>query len=148
MTRRPSFQSIALVSLYVNLTGFALWRVSELSSTWARPYWGMTFVIVGALALRLTATVTDPKLERECLVAMLAALLESGLTQKEAYMLLGYSKGQWSDICAGRLHTPSHTRMLNLPWRFWQLYLPKLAHVLVQHKVNDLTGDVQVRRSA
>lgn len=135
-------------ALLVNGIGFGLWRVSEFSSGWERPWWGIAFALVGVLALRLTATVTDPTLERECLVAMLAALLESGLTQKEAYMLLGYSKSQWSDICAGRLHTPSHSRLLNLPWRFWQLYLPKLAHVLVQHKVNDLTGDVQVRRSA
>ncbi len=92
-----------------------------------------------ALTLRATAAAVDPELERLALRALLDALDDAHLCAKEVCALLNVSKGQWSEICSGQRHTPSHTRLLNLPWAFWQVYLPSLAWLLAKHKIEDLT---------
>lgn len=112
----PSVSSIAFVALGANLIWLVPTLVSGLSSRSAHPYIALVYLAGLGFALRLTATAIDPVQEARHVNAMLAAILECGMTQKEAFMLMGYSKSQWSDICAARLHMPTHTRMSNLPW--------------------------------
>lgn len=121
--------------------------IEEFSRPPAHPFL-LSLVAVGmALGLRLTATVVDPELERLALHAFLDALATARISHKEAYALLGMSAGQFSDMCAGKLHTPTVTRLLNLPWPFWQAYLPSLAYLLTRKKVRDLVSDQQRRAS-
>lgn len=99
-----------------------------------------------AFVSQLSTVQPDPELERITRLAFLDALLEAHITHKEAYMLLGYSKGHWSDMCAGERPMPNHTRMLMLPWSFWASYLPRLAYAVLQKNMKEITEDSQIRR--
>ena len=97
---------------------------------------------------RTTAVVTDPERERQSLRAFLDALAEARIHHKEAYTRMGISKGQWSEICSGQRHTPSHSRMLNLGTKFWMAYLPLLAAVVIKHEVEAIAEDFEIRRAS
>lgn len=118
---------------------------SEQSSQIAHPALFVAVALCVALALRLTAAVDDPELERQSLDVLLDAIADAHLTNKEVCALLKLSAGQWSEICSGQRHTPSHTRLLNLPWAFWSAYLPALAFLLTKYKLDNLVG---MKRSA
>lgn len=119
--------------------------VSEHFSQIAHPIWLVVVAVILPLFIRYTAVIADPELERLALTALLDALDVAHLTAKEVCGLLKVSSGQWSEICSGQRHTPSHTRLLNLPWAFWQAYLPSLAFLLTKYKVDNLRSE---RRSA
>lgn len=130
-----------------NLLPLLAFGVSESSSHPAHPIALLTFGVVLTLSLRLTATIVDPELEHLALGAFLDALSAARLAHKEAAALLGMSAGQFSEMVSGQRHTPTVTRLLNLPWPFWQAYLPSLAYLLTRKKVRDLVSDSQRRAS-
>lgn len=106
-------------------------------------------VLIGlCLALGGAAVQIDPELDTKIRLAFLDALVHAGLTHKEASMLLGIDKGQWSLICSGQRPFPSLTRLLALPWNFWNEFIPRLTAVLVRAKVDQVKADWIVRRSA
>lgn len=111
---------------------------------------GVLVVLVVGLSFisHLSTVQSDPELERVTRLAFLDALIEAHITHKEAYMLLGYSKGHWSDMCAGQRSLPNVTRMAKLPWKFWSAYLPKIAYAICQKNCSEITEDIQQIRRA
>jgi hypothetical protein len=108
----------------------------------------LLLIVVGLTLMSNLSTVQiDVELERATRLAFLDALVEARITHKEAYLLLGYSKGHWSDMCAGERPLPNHTRLLTLPWSFWSAYLPKLAYAVVQKNVGEIAQDLRMRRN-
>lgn len=105
----------------------------------------LLFLFACTLVLPSAAVLPDPDLERATRDALLDALAEAHITHKEAYLLMSFSKGHWSDICAGLKPTPSHTRLLKLPWAFWQAYLPKLAYAVARKNVIEIAQDMRFR---
>lgn len=115
--------------------------VSELSSPIAHPWIGLGLASLFVLSLRMTASVADAELERLTLKALLDSLAVARISGKEASILLAMPPSQWTEICQGKRHLPSVTRLLNLPWPFWQAFLPSLAYVLTKKKVRELVLD-------
>lgn len=132
---------------FPHLIALSSWAVSESSSqSIAHPYLGLLFASLFVLTCRLTASVADPDLERLALHALIESLAVARISGKEAAILLGMSEGQWTEVCQGKRHLPSINRLLNLPWPFWQAFLPSLAYLLTKKKVRELVTDE--RRSA
>lgn len=147
----PSYSPLSCGSILFALAcGQTTWLfatgVSEQFSRFAHPWAAFGCAVAFVLTCRLTATVSDPALERAALKALLDALRDAQMTHKEACALMAIAPSQWSEILNGQRHTPSHSRLLNLPWTFWQSYLPKLASVLVTHKLHDMVSDHHERR--
>lgn len=103
----------------------------------------LTQLVLGAVfsAAPLAALVLDPALEAKSLDVLLAALRAVDMSDKQAALLLGYSKGQWSEIRSGQRHMPSHTRMLNLGFRFWLAYWPKWMAVIADEHAAEAVRD-------
>jgi len=104
------------------------------------------FLLAHVVTFRLTAVVLDRELERLSLRAFLESLEAARIHHKEACDRLGIAKSQWSEICSGQRHTPSHTRMLNLGTSFWMEYLPRIAAVVIRRDVTAHVEDAQIRR--
>lgn len=132
----------------MNLLTVVAIGVREMNSHPAHPYLAFLLLLLTPLVMpRMTATIVDPELERLALSAFLEALATARLSHKEGAALLGMSAGQFSEMVSGQRHTPTVTRLLNLPWPFWQAYLPSLAYLLTRKKVRDLVSDQQRRAS-
>ncbi len=99
-----------------------------------------------ALGLRLTMFVRDVEFERALMKLIQDGLHEAGLSQKDAYLTMGYSKGQWSEICSGVRQSPSLSRLALLPRLFWRLFVWDFAALVMKHKVTEYVMDE--RRSA
>lgn len=88
------------------------------------------------------------KLDRAVRLAFLDALVHSGLTHKEAYLTLGFSKSHWSEMCSGVQPLPSITRLSRLGWRFTKEFLPRWAAAMVTQHVEDVEESEDMRRRA
>lgn len=102
------------------------------------------FVVCG---WRLSVEIPDPDLDALSRAAFLDALAEAHISRKEACALMGFSKSHFSEIENGTKSMPSHTRLLKLPWVFWQHYLPKLAYTVTLKNVIEIANDARVRAS-
>lgn len=70
--------------------------------------------------------------------ALLKAFRETGMSQKEIYMAMGYSKGQWSKVLSGE-KALSLARLHRTPYRF---YVKVWEHLLVI-KARDFTQELR-----
>lgn len=103
------------------------------------------FVVCG---WRLSIDVPDPDMNTLMRDALLDALSDAHLTQKDAYMSMGYSKSHWSEICAGTKSLPSTNRMLRLPARFWFAYWPRVIYVVGRKQALEVREDFRLKRGA
>lgn len=73
--------------------------------------------------------------------------LELGMTDKEVAYVQGYpDSSQWCKALKGEAPLDL-LRMVRLPIRFWQLFLPKLASALIAQHFEDLFGTPKMAKA-
>lgn len=94
------------------------------------------------LSWQWAAYALDPILEREMLRVLLETLEDARISGKQAAIAMRYTPSQWSDICAGKLHTPSMTRLYNIgPHWFFRHYWPAVLSVMAKHHALSVATD-------
>ncbi len=98
----------------------------------------------GALSAFLSSADTS-QLDHEIAEALLAALRETGYAQKEIYMAMRYSKGQWSKVLTGE-QPLSVVRLHRAPFKFYVAVLQRLVAIKARDFASELREDAGTER--
>lgn len=105
----------------------------------------MVALFMGGAATAFLSTADTAQLQREITDALIAALRETGYAQKEIYMAMGYSKGQFSKVLSGEVPL-NLVRLHRTPFKFYVAVWQQLIAVKARDFASELREDAGVER--
>jgi len=105
-------------------------------------------LIVGCFLLGLMSTIADfTELDKQIAQALIDTLRALRMEHKEAYLPMGYSKGEWSKVLSGDKHV-SLTRLSRMPMRFIAEFWPRFLELKAREFVRQVMDDAATERPA
>jgi len=106
----------------------------------------LLILFIGIFFLGAISSIVDfSDLHRSIRLAIVDSINALRLSQKDVYMPMGYSKGEWSKVLSGEKHV-SLDRFAKAPSGFLFEFLPRYMAIVARNFMNQVREDVVIER--